>query len=116
MKHKAIHEIIYKDELGQNATIAPNTTLTDAHVKALGDNLSSLVKSKAIVVEKPRPAADGFEPGVEHAVADDAKDVTASGEAVDPKAPDLSGGSESLSASGSQASGRSSGPGFGRRS
>ena len=54
MEHKAVHEIIYQDELGSSARISAGTVLTDEHRKALGDQFDSLVERGAIKGSKLR--------------------------------------------------------------
>ena len=54
MEHKAVHEIIYQDELGSSARIPAGTVLTDQHRMALGDQFDSLVKRGAIKESKLR--------------------------------------------------------------
>lgn len=63
MSYTAVHEILYKDELGQTARVAPGAELTKAEEKALSKDLTSLVKSKALKQAKDTPApksGDGF--------------------------------------------------------
>lgn len=64
MSYTAVHEILYKDELGQTASVAPGAELTKAEEKALSKDLADLVKSKAIKENKAVAAApkagDGF--------------------------------------------------------
>lgn len=65
MSYTAVHEILYKDELGQTARVAPGAELTKAEEKALSKDLASLVKSKALKQAKDAPASapksgDGF--------------------------------------------------------
>ena len=63
MPYIAVHEILYKDELGQTARVAPGAELTKAEEKALSKDLASLVKSKALKQAKDAPApksGDGF--------------------------------------------------------
>lgn len=67
MPHFAIHEILYRDELGETARIDPGTELSKEQEKAIGkDSLDSMVKSKALKkvtvaeAEKVRDANDGF--------------------------------------------------------
>ena len=65
MPYIAVHEILYKDELGQTSRIDPGATLDKAEEKALSKDLASLVKSKALKQAKDAPApapksGDGF--------------------------------------------------------
>ncbi len=48
MNRVAVHEILYRDELGQTARIDPGTTLTKDHEKALAKDMDSLVRRKAV--------------------------------------------------------------------
>ena len=63
MPYIAVHEILYKDELGQTARVDPGATLDKAEENALAKDLASLVKSKAVKKTDAAPAAkpnDGF--------------------------------------------------------
>ena len=67
MPHFAIHEILYRDDLGQPARIDPGAELSKDQEKAIGkESLDSMVKSKALKkvtiaeAEKVRDAGDGF--------------------------------------------------------
>lgn len=63
MPYIAVHEILYKDELGQTSRIDPGATLDKAEERALAKDLESLVKSKAIKKTDAAPAVrsnDGF--------------------------------------------------------
>lgn len=66
MSYTAVHEILYKDELGQTASVAPGAELSKAEEKALSKDLADLVKSKALKENKPAATAaapkagDGF--------------------------------------------------------
>jgi len=61
MEHKAVHEIIYQDELGSSARIAPGTVLTDELREALGDQFDSLVKRGAIKESKRQVNRESLE-------------------------------------------------------
>lgn len=64
MSYTAIHEILYRDELGQVASVPAGSTLTKDQEKALSKDLAGLVKSKAIksvkTAESPASKSDGF--------------------------------------------------------
>ena len=62
MSYTAVHEILYKDELGQTAVITPGSELSKAEEKALAKDLADLVKSKAIKSDKAATpkTGDGF--------------------------------------------------------
>jgi hypothetical protein len=62
-QYKALHEIIYTDELGRGR-IDPNTVLTEAQVKALGDaNVKALLKGRSLTAVKPKPVVAADEDG-----------------------------------------------------
>ena len=65
MSYTAVHEILYRDELGQTARVDPGSELTKEQEKALSKDIPSLLKQKAIKEHKKAPAAvvkagDGF--------------------------------------------------------
>lgn len=66
MSYTAVHEILYRDELGQTARVDPGAELTKDQEKALSKDLATLVKQKAIKENKKSPVAaagklgDGF--------------------------------------------------------
>lgn len=55
--YTAKHEIVYRDEFG-NQRIAPNTLLTEQHVKDLGKEIEPLVKSGALIDNEQAEAKD----------------------------------------------------------
>ena len=82
-QYKALHEIIYTDELGRGK-IDPNTLLTQAQVKALGEaNVKALLKGRSLIVVKPKPVVAADEDG--NAVAFDTASTDGSDAADGPK-------------------------------
>lgn len=67
MSYTAIHEILYRDELGQTARVDPGAELTKDQEKALSKDLATLVKQKAIKAIKENksksPVAAAGKPG-----------------------------------------------------
>lgn len=64
MSYTAIHEILYRDELGQTARVDPGAELTKDQEKALSKDLANLVKQKAIKENKSKsPVAAAGKPG-----------------------------------------------------
>ena len=64
MSYTAIHEILYRDELGQAARVDPGAELTKDQEKALSKDLATLVKQKAIKENKSKsPVAAAGKPG-----------------------------------------------------
>ena len=64
MPYIAVHEILYKDELGQTARVDPGAELTKDQEKALSKDLATLVKQKAIKENKSKsPVAAAGKPG-----------------------------------------------------
>lgn len=64
MSYTAIHEILYRDELGQTARVDPGAELTKDQEKALSKDLATLVKQKAIKENKSKsPVAAAGKPG-----------------------------------------------------
>ena len=64
MSYTALHEILYRDELGQTARVDPGAELTKDQEKALSKDLATLVKQKAIKENKSKsPVAAAGKPG-----------------------------------------------------
>ena len=64
MPYIAVHEILYRDELGQTARVDPGAELTKDQEKALSKDLANLVKQKAIKENKSKsPVAAAGKPG-----------------------------------------------------
>ena len=64
MSYTAVHEILYRDELGQTARVDPGAELTKDQEKALSKDLAHLVKQKAIKENKSKsPVAAAGKPG-----------------------------------------------------
>ena len=64
MSYTAIHEILYRDELGQTARVDPGAELTKDQEKALSKDLANLVKQKVIKENKSKsPVAAAGKPG-----------------------------------------------------
>ncbi len=68
MSYTAIHEILYRDELGQTARVDPGSELSKEQEKSLSKDIPRLLKSKALKENKSKaPAAasgkagDGFD-------------------------------------------------------
>ncbi len=67
MSYTALHEILYRDELGQTARVDPGAELTKDQEKSLSKDIPTLLKQKAIKEQKKAPTAaapfkagDGF--------------------------------------------------------
>lgn len=65
MSYTAVHEILYRDELGQTARVDPGAELNKDQEKALSKDIPFLLKQKAIKEQKKAPtvaakAGDGF--------------------------------------------------------